>query len=376
LQFKLTDYIYNLKPSVELSTNSLDFFFADQCCPVCGSNDVSYAGWRRNKRKEDSHRFLCNKCGKYFTSGFDRGAHLPVWVWDAVLFYAMLGVRYKSIPLAVKRESVIRKSGPLMISTPTVYNIVDRASKLLDEFERNIMLHVIHTKVLQWEIDDRYHNVKRLQNEEERKNLIKLNPFLELLEESLIEEEERLAKKGKRTKWKYMYPTAVVAREAKYCLAVYVGAERNVETAEKALMQALRLVGNEPEAVYCDRHSPFLQAIPKVCPNALVVSVSKEECISIVNVTETVWSIFNLIIPKKRFRAPHILNKSINLTRHYYNMLRPLPSLGGKTPLEALGFHIPQSAKESWTNLLGFAHRFNTMVNRSVRQATEPKAFG
>jgi hypothetical protein len=366
LQFRLTDYIQNTQPSVKPDINSLGFFIAEQCCPVCGSDDTSYAGWRKNKRKEDTRRLLCNKCGRLFTLGFDRGAHLPLWVWDTVLFYAMLGVRYKSIPHIIKRESIIRGLGISTISVPTVYSIVNRSLGILDKFERNIMKHIICGKICeQWEIDDRYHNIKKIRDEE-RKNLTKLNPFFEMFEESL--EAKTLAKKKRRTKWKYMYPTAVVAREAKYCLAVYVGAERNRETAEKALMRALQLVSYEPKIIYCDGHSPFLQAIPRVCPNASIVSINKGEDISVVNITETMWSIFNLVIPKKRFRKPQLLDKSINLTRHYYNMLRSQPALAHKTPLESLGFQIPQSSKESWVNLLSFAHRFNVLANRSMQQ--------
>lgn len=90
--------------------------------------------------------------------------------------------------------------------------------------------------------------------------------------------------------------------------------------------------------------------------------------ISIVNAAETFWSVFNLLVPKKRFRQQKTLADAAELTRHYLNLLRPHEKLGRKTPIEAVGFNFPSFVKKSpahvgvWADLLRFAETYHKFV--------------
>ncbi|MCX8153617.1 MAG: hypothetical protein N3E52_04195 [Candidatus Bathyarchaeota archaeon] len=315
-------------------------------------------------------------CGHYATSGFDKWSHVPKWVWDSVLFYASIGVRYALLPVLVKRESIIRGvKQTFSISKVTAYSLVERANKILDLFESNVrILNIGHVLLSEeWEIDDRFHNRMKVKLDEEKllqgfanQLGINLSETMQILEEV---SSKRGSKKG--SYWKFMYPTAVVERKPRYCLSIYVGTERNTETAIKALTAARKISTYEPKRFRCDGHDPFIKAIKIMYPNAEIISKTKEEDISIVNTTETIWSIFNLAVPKKRFRTPKTLAQSLNLARHYYNMLRSQNGLGYKTPLEAIGFSIPPSAKNSWVGLLQFAYQFNRFVEYNKRKWRE-----
>jgi len=369
---RLTDFVSRTNLD-SINYKSLDFYFSQHFCEECGSLKVNWAGWRKNSKKEASHRMVCEECGHSFTYGFSRGSHVPLWVWDCVLFYVSIGVRYAALPLIIKRESIIRNvEKPFTLSQVSARSLVARANTVLDTFERNVrILHVGELSFSEeWEIDDRFHNWMKIKPREEKiiqqfgsQLGIDLNGALQALDEESTKGGEK-----RRLYWKFMYPTAVVERKSRYCLSIYVGTNRDTETALKALIAAKNRSAYDPKRFRCDGHEPFIKAIKIIYPSTEILSLKKKEDISIVNTTETIWSIVNLTVPKKRFRSPESLASTLNLARHYYNMLRPQDGLNGKTPLEAIGFSLPASAKSSWVNLLQFAYQFNRFVEYNWRR--------
>jgi len=330
-------------------------------CPYCHSASIIHAGWRYNDRKEDTHKHLCRACKKQFSLDFNRCSHLPAWVWDNTLFYATIGIPYTLIPATINYMAKKFSLSNIGISVVSVYSIVRRTTEILDVFEKNVRLYYLSGKVIspEWEVDERFHHKKKVVKLEK-------NILLKFLDVNLIEEALKHESRVKKVvRWKYMYPIGVVERRCRYCVNVYAGLKRDKVTAIKALEQARMRTAYEPEEFYCERYPPFIDAIGAVYPRAKVIARSKEEDISIVNTAETIWSIFNLIVPQKRFRSLENLNAMLTLTRHYYNILRPQPSLSGKTPMEAAGFEMPSWAKESWANLLTFACKFNRFVDHS-----------
>lgn len=358
----------------EISTIGNKYWLELSCysvyCDNCGCLELSRAGFRKNKRKGDVQRYICKKCGRYVSPYFYKGSHLPLWVFDAVLFYVSIGLRYQLVPVVVAREGKARTGKPFNISVPTVYNIVRRATVLLDTFEYNIRHYFIPAgKVIsdEWQIDDRYHNWRLNVEREIEIVQMKFGVNLDLVKEVVCE---------KKLKWSFMYPTCVVETNTCYGLAVFVGPRRTEETARSALRQAIERSTYTPLVIKCDGHKPFIKAIEGELPSVQIICRTKEEDVSIVNAAETFWSIFNLVVPKRRFRQPETLADAADLTRHYMNMLRPHEKLGGKPPLEALGFNLPRSAKDSWAGLLDFAYKYNKLVEYKRRQALKKVLSG
>ncbi|MEM0096673.1 MAG: DDE-type integrase/transposase/recombinase [Candidatus Bathyarchaeia archaeon] len=349
---------------------SLEILSYSLFCNNCWNLDVVKAGVRHNRRKGDEQRFLCNKCGKLFSYGFNTGCHLPLWVIDCVLFYCTLGLRLRAIPLVVAREGEIRTGRPFFISVPAVYSIIRRTEALLNLFEYDIRYYFVpFGEVLseEWQIDDRYHNWKRLLAREKEVIQKTFGRDVSLAEEISKSYEQKLENK---VKWAYMYPTCVIETDTCYSLAIYVGRRRDEETALRALLEAKKRATYTPTTIKCDGHGPFLKAIPQVLPNTQIISRTKEEDIGIVNAAETFWSIFNLVVPKRRFREEKTLASVSNITRHYLNMFRPHEKLGQKTPLEAVGFNLPEYARKSWVGLLDFAYRFHKAIEFKKRKVT------
>lgn len=337
------------------STNgcyTLDFFFND-FCPRCGNTKLNFSGTRKNKFKEHTRRFKCLSCGYLFSNGFDCRAHFPLWVWDKTLFNLTLGVRPAAIPQIIYKESVDRNlQPPIRISKVTVYHIVRRTIKELDKFERNIRLIYPLRKIQpHWKIDDRFHNFKI--PEFQKAQLLKFN-----------QNENDGDLNGQR----FIYATAVLEAETRYCLACFVSLRRDVDSVVSALGQAQQLVSYTPELFICDGHKPFVKAIKSVYPKAKVIAKTKKEDISIVNEVETFWSMISRMIPKNCFRNANNLREMLNLSRHDYNIRRTQKVLGNKTPLEATRFMLPPSVKSSWINLLNFAWKVNRLIDSKKLQ--------
>lgn len=363
VETKLTDFL----PRINLNSidyRKLDFYFFEPICEYCGNNGnkVVKAGKRENTWKESTQRFEC-RCGRSFSLGFDSRAHFPRWVWDAVLFYITVGVRYASLPRIIKRESVLRGyKEPFTISSLTARNIVARAERILADFERNVRLFALGGKVLseEWEIDDRFHNWYKVKPDvKEQIQNFGSRLVMDLNENKTLLESKDTRKMGY---WKYMYPIAIVEVKPKYCLPIYVGKTRDTEAATKALIGARDISAYMPKLIRCDGHRPFIEAIKTVYPAVEILSRTKKSDISVINTTENVWSTINLIVPKRRYRAQKYLLSTINIGRHFRNILLPQKSLSYKTPLEALGFDFPSSARASWVSLLQFAYQFNRYI--------------
>jgi len=270
----------------------------------------------------------------------------------------------------VAREGEIRTGRPFFISVPAVYSIIRRTEALLNLFEYDIRYYFVpFGEVLseEWQIDDRYHNWKRLLAREKEVIQKTFGRDVSLAEEISKSYEQKLENK---VKWAYMYPTCVIETDTCYSLAIYVGRRRDEETALRALLEAKKRATYTPTTIKCDGHGPFLKAIPQVLPNTQIISRTKEEDIGIVNAAETFWSIFNLVVPKRRFREEKTLASVSNITRHYLNMFRPHEKLGQKTPLEAVGFNLPEYARKSWVGLLDFAYRFHKAIEFKKRKVT------
>jgi len=112
-QTRLSDFGINaeslLLPDLSklLQPFRLDFelpieFYEDRCLK-CGRQLVKYGNRKNNY--EIKKKLFCSDCESVTTLGFNRGAYVPVWVYDRVLFSMAKGYRNVDIQLEVEKAS-------------------------------------------------------------------------------------------------------------------------------------------------------------------------------------------------------------------------------------------------------------------------------
>jgi len=195
---------------------------------------MSKYGNRPNTRKEPAQKYSCPNCGAVRTPGFNRYAHLPVWVYDRVLFSMAKNYRNVDILDEVKKKSRdLCQSGAskyhVRISTPTIYNIGKKCLTLLYKSEP-VVLQGLSTKPLDgtWCMDDRFHDL----------------PF-----------DQRLFPSKKLDKSKghpHMHLTVVLHEESGNAFSCCVSKKRDRFVAMRALAMAIDRAGVEPQRLKID----------------------------------------------------------------------------------------------------------------------------
>lgn len=347
---------------------SLDLYVA-VVCTTCGSPHVVKAGNRKNKRGK-TQRYRCKNCDEYFVNDFNKYGHLPGWVYDRVLFSVSKGDRYDKIVKEVEREGGIRGE-EIKISIPSIYSVIWKCSRLLDEFETIALRRLAASAKTrgEWQIDERWHALPR-------KKRSKTNqPLLSAQTDSMLKNKEgRRKRRRRKKKGRFMYVTAVVEKDTGYCSCTVASKKRDLAVALRALYLASKRAGYGPKRVESDGHGPYAEAARILFPTAEIVATSKKENFTCIQNIENWFSGASRAIPKHghRFRLPKTLELAYNIYRHCRNFLEPYRETG-KTPAEMRGIVLPSQVKSSgsWLKLLEFAHRVVRLTQSEEKRDSE-----
>jgi len=342
-------------PSVDLSkllepfrsVSELPLGFYEDHCLRCGGQ-LNGFGNRYNRNRVKEKRF-CPTCETFTTLGFDRGAHVPLWVYDRVLFSIAKSYRNVDIQQEVKIASNYLGLSPDWISVPTIYRISRSCLVLLDKFEP-LALRYLTMKPAGgvWCMDDRFHDL----------------PF----DQSLFPDKELDPRKGNP----HMYPTAVIHEEADYAFSTCVSRKRDKLVAIRALSLALDRAGVEPDPLKIDRAKGVYAAASALLPPEKILCINKKDDFAFNNAVEMWWSHYGLRHNKHecQYKRPWTQELSINIYRYYRNYVWPFKKTG-KTPAEMLGLALPPNIKNeiSFIPLLEFAYRLTNFVESELARA-------
>jgi len=321
--------------------------FHGEHCLRCGNRLVGY-GTRKNMNNTKKKQF-CPKCNTFTTPGFDRGAHVPPWVYDRVLFSIARGYRNTDIQLEVK---IANKNGPPdgtsvpAISAPTINRIAKSSLRLFDKFEP-IALRGLSTKPINgiWCMDDRFHDLP--------------------LDQSLFPDKKLDPKKGNP----HMYPTVVIHEETNYSFSTCVSRKRDKIVAMRALNLALDRAGVQPSNLKIDNAKGLWASASALLPAAKILCVNKKEDFAFNNAIEMWFGHFGLRHNKHQcqYKRPWTQERSMNIYRYYRNYIWPFKETG-KTPAESLGLALPRNINNeiSFIPLLEFTYRLTNFIESEL----------
>jgi len=325
------------------SVSQLPLGFYEDHCLRCGSQLVGF-GNRENKNIVKKKRF-CPKCETVTTLGFDRGAHVPPWVYDRVLFSMAKSYRNVDVQLEVKKAS--EKYGPPSnISVPTIYRIATSSLSLLDKFEP-VALRWLSTKPVNgvWCMDDRFHDL----------------PF----DQSLFSDKKLDPRKGNP----HMFPTVVIDGKTNYDFSACVSRKRDKLVAIRALGLALERAGVQPDKLKIDKAKGLYAAAIALLPPEKIVCINKKEDFAFNNPVEMWFSHYGLRHNKHhcQYKRPWTQECSTNIYRYYRNYIWPFKKTG-KTPAESLGLALPRNLNNeiSFIPLLKFAYRLTNFIESEL----------
>jgi len=326
--------------------SELPIGFYENRCLKCGRQLVNYGD--RKTKYEIKKKLFCFDCESVITLGFNRGAHVPVWVYDYVLFSMAKGHRNVDIQLEIEKAS--KKLGlPSTISVPTIYRVAWSSLNLLYKFEP-LALRYLATKPIggTWCMDDRFHDL----------------PF----DQSLFPDKVLDPRKGNP----HMYPTVVIHEKSKYAFSVCVSKNRDRFVAMRTLSLALDRAGAQPEPLKIDSAKGLYAAARAFLPNERIMRVNKKDDPAFNNAVELSWSFYGLRHNKHecQYKRPHTQECSINIYRYYRNYVWPFKKTR-KTPAETLGLVLPRNIANriSFIPLLEFAYRFTNFVESELARA-------
>lgn len=329
------------------SVSELPLSFYEDHCLRCGGQ-LDRFGPRNNKNRVKQKRF-CPKCETVTTPGFDRGAHVPPWVYDRVLFSMAKSYRNVDIQLEVKRESRNLGKPPNWISVPTIYRIGRSCLDLLSKFEP-LALRYLTRKLAGgvWCMDDRFHDL----------------PF----DQSLFPDKELDPRKGNP----HMFPTVVIHEKTGYGFSACVSRKRDKFVAMRALSLTLDRAGVEPEPLKIDQAKGLYAAAAALLPPEKILCINKKVDFTFNNRMERWFSDYGLRHNKHecQYKRPWTQELSINIYRYYRDYVWPFKK-NGKTPAELLGLALPANIKNeiSFIPLLEFADRLTNFVESEMAKA-------
>jgi transposase InsO family protein len=320
-------------------------FYEDRCLK-CGSS-LSPFGNRKNGMRIKK-KWVCSKCGAFVTLGFDRGAHVPLWVYDRVLFSMAKSYRNTDIQLEVKIASK-NYGPPFWISVPTIYRIARSSLSLFERFEP-VALRGLLTKPISgiWCMDDRFHDL----------------PF----DQSLFPDKKLNPRKGNP----HMYPTVVIDEKTNYDFSVCVSRKRDKFVAMRALVLALDRAGGPPDKLKIDEAKGLYAAAIDRLPPERILCICKKKDFAFNNAVEMWFSHYGLRHNKHecQYKRPWTQECSMNIYRYYRNYIRPFKETG-KTPAELLGLALPRNINNeiSFIPLLEFAYRLTNFIESELARA-------
>lgn len=356
VQTKMTDFGLNslphpsedlsklLKPIISASQLPLDFY-RDRCLR-CGRPLVDDGN--RHNTYETKKKQLCPDCDKVTTLGFNRGSHVPLWVWDRVLFSTAKGQRNIDIQEEVLRESKFH-GAKFTISVPTIYKIRWSSDKIVDNFEPYAFRYLATKSINEtWCMDIRYHDM----------------PF----DQSLFPGKVLDPRKGNP----HMYPTVVIHEKAQFAFSTCVSKWRDKFVGIRALSLAIDKAGVEPDPLKIDSAKELIAAAKALLPPEKILCINKKDDFTFNQAMEGWFGVFGLRHNKHecQYKRPETQECSMNIFRDFRNFVWPFNKTK-KTPAETLGLILPRNIgnKLSFIPLLDFAYRFTRFVEGESAKA-------
>jgi hypothetical protein len=333
-----------LKTIISASQLPLDFY--EDRCLRCGRPLVD-DGNRYNMYETKKKRF-CPDCDVVTTLGFNRGSHVPLWVWDRVLFSTAKGQRNVDIQEEVQRESKFH-GAEFTISVPTIYKIRWSSNRVVEKFEPYALRYLASKPINgTWSMDIRYHDL----------------PF----DPSLFPGKVLDPRKGNP----HMYVAAVIHEEAKYCFSTCVSKMRDKFVGIRALSLAIDRAGVIPDPLKIDSAKELIAAAKALVPLEKILCINKKDDFTFNQAMEGWFGVFGLRHNKHecQYKRPETQECGMNIFRDFRNFVWPFNKTK-KTPAETLGLILPPNIgnKLSFIPLLDFAYRFTRFVESESAKA-------
>lgn len=351
LDFGMTQWsepLIDLKKLLEpfRSGSELPLGYYEDRCLKCGRLLDGF-GIRRNNIENRKKRY-CPDCNKYTTRGFNRGAHVPPWVYNRVLFSTALSYKNVDIQKEIKLASK-DKGPPKSISIPTINRICDSSLDILNPFEP-ILLRYLSTKSVggTWCMDDRYHDL----------------PF----DQSLFPERVLDPRKGNP----HMYPTIVIHEKTGFGFSALVSKHHDKRIAMHALSLAIDRTGIRPAPLKIDYAKGLYAGALSLLSPQEILRINKEVDFAFNNAVERWFSDYGQRHNKHhcQYKRPWTQEASLNIYRWYRNCIWPHGKTG-KTPAETLGLALPRNINNEidFIPLLDFAYRLTNFVQSETALA-------
>jgi len=309
-------------------------------CPLCGtSQHVICRGNRKTKRRGKIRRYQCKIHKLRFVQTPYARTRFPNWVVDQVLDLMIEGLPLTRIARKVAAEAKRRKKN-FTISRKSIANIVRRNVQILLDFE----LCTRHEAAFSsWQIDD------TPQRYSGRKEMIKLGNY-----------DNSQSQAEPKKDWNFAWITNIIDEESRYWLVCIASEGRSYRESEKAVRVALKITRCSPFLIKCDGYKGHVKGIRKVLKQVRILSVPKSVDFDFINIIEALHKSMRSLAVKKRrkYRLLGTLCYSVELTRIYYNFLRPHLSLNGETPAKKAGVKYPYHEGLTWSEFIRFAFEY------------------
>jgi hypothetical protein len=306
-------------------------------CPKCGKQDkVILRGVRKTTLRGAVQRYGCKRCNHRFLNEPFIHTWFPDWVYEKVLEESVNGLRDFQIAKSVNSEAK-RRNEDFSISPRTVLNIKMRAVKIIGEFELRARRR---EKSATWQIDDTP------------------QPYSKKKKNDQIENSDGVSLKKRKKNFAWI--TSIFEEEGRYCLSQVTSEDRTACNSEKAMRLALIRAGYGPQLVKCDGYKGHVKGVRAVLRLVEIDSQPKKKNFAHINRIERYHrTLRSLALKKKRhFRSIKALDVSAELSRQYYNFMRPHASLNGMPPAKIAGIEYPYHEGLTWLEFIRFAFFF------------------
>lgn len=267
-------------------------------CIFCGSTNIVKSGLRKNKTG-NIQVYLCHDCHKKFTFniGFEKMKHNPQAITSAMQLY-FSGESFRNTMKSLKLLGV-------EVSHQTIYNWIQKYTKLMKEYVENIVPNVSDT----WRADELYVKVKG--------------------------------------DMKYLF--ALLDDETRFCIAQEIADTKELHDARALFSRGKYLMGKQPKTLITDGLVTYSRSSMEVFPRTDHIREIRLEG----EIHNNKMERFNGEIRDREKTMRGLKTKeTAMLTGYqiYHNYIRPHEALEGKTPSEACGITI--EGKNKWITLI------------------------
>ena len=336
-------------------------------CPKCGHLDIISHGLGKKKvLGSSSRRWKCNCCGHTFRLDVAKGLKFPLPLWDVVITSFLAGASFRKMNEAVSEKASNLELPVNSISSDATRSIVKRCCQILRPFEKFAVRNLVEQEI----------KLRRMQ--------IDFTPYtlyiperggrqftLRMKQVNLSNLSECQVKRLRIGKPVVTYLTGIIDEELHYP-SIVTGWGFNYKYSLRCLRETLETFRSKPEIIKCDGCEAHVKAVKMLLPDVELISRTKKQDYSIVNLIESFWGrLKSEFLHKYRFRSFGTLSYGVELKRHEYIWFRPHTGLNGRTPAEFLQIRIPKSILKGkggkWQKFLRFAHRI-VMIEKAVNK--------